>query len=240
MKSRPQSSLEWALTRVELLVLLGVLSLLASTVWPTLANSTSRADRLSCVNNLRQIGRAFQVWASDNNGENPWRVPKVNGGTMDNALAPNAWFHYSYVSNFLGAPRILVCPSDVVKLQKVAADWGPAAAGGFLNVAYRNNSVSYPLGLHTAGALPQTVLSGDRNLRWAGKNACGLVPLNNTWYLRSGDASAAWTNGSIHGASANLLLNGGQVLQDSGLALSNALNQTNVSSESGTFHFLAP
>ncbi len=239
MKAAPRTASDHALTRLELLVLLAVLFLLACTVRPTLATTAARAGRISCVNNLRQIGRAFQVWSSDHDGENPWRVSVADGGTRESALAANAWFHYSWVSNWLGTPRILVCPSDLVKLQRVADNWG-ATPGGFLNSAYRDNSVSYPLGLHTAGLLLQAALSGDRNLRWAGKNACGLVPINNTWYLRSGDASAAWTNGAIHGSSGNLLLNGGQVLQDSGVALSNALNQPNVTSESGTYHFLAP
>ena len=32
-----------------------------------------RSARIGCVNNLRLIGRAFQLWSGDHEGENPWR-----------------------------------------------------------------------------------------------------------------------------------------------------------------------
>ena len=240
---RPQAeSLESALTRLEVLAVMGVLALLVSVALPALATSAARAGRISCVNNLRQIGRAFQIWASDHDGENPWRVPTSNGGTFGSALAPNVWFEFSWLSNQLVTPRILVCPGDSPKVQRMADNWGAGANGGFINTAYRNNSVSYPLWLHTSAVLPQSVLSGDRNLRFSAKGGCGLLVVNNTWYLQRGDANVGWTNSAYvaHGSTGNLLFNDGRVLQCTSADLREALNVPNVNGELGAFHLLSP
>ena len=70
-----QSPSEKAFTRLELVVVLAVLSLLAAVTWPALAVSAGRSERVTCINNLRQIGRAFQMWGNDHGGQRPWRVP---------------------------------------------------------------------------------------------------------------------------------------------------------------------
>ena len=64
-------------------------------------------------------------------------------GTRGNPLMPNVWFRFAFISNQIADPKILVCPSDTLKKQQIASHWGAAANGGFLDTAYRNNSVSY-------------------------------------------------------------------------------------------------
>jgi prepilin-type processing-associated H-X9-DG protein len=230
------------MTRVEALVIMGTVALLAVAVLPALGTSGARAGRISCLNNLRQIGRACQIWASDHDGENSWRVPVGNGGTLGNPLVASAWFQYSVISNQLVTPRILVCPSDVARLQRAADNWGIGASGGFLNTSYRNNSVSYPVWLHTSAVLPQAVLSGDRNLQFSTTWSCGLVGINDTYAVRKGDANVRWTNApyGVHGSAGNLLFNDGHVLQSTSTDLRNALNAPNVEGELNDFHVLAP
>src|SRR5260370_37182444 len=48
-----------AFSRLELTVVLFTLALLAAEALPVLAGTRPRADRITCVNNLRQIGKAF-------------------------------------------------------------------------------------------------------------------------------------------------------------------------------------
>ncbi|MBL9127243.1 MAG: prepilin-type N-terminal cleavage/methylation domain-containing protein [Verrucomicrobiales bacterium] len=87
-----------AFTLVELLVVVAILSILASLLLPALAGAKERARGIACVNNLRQTGIALQVYAGDHddrlvpaeynvaNGaphEEGWATLLVNGGYLD-------------------------------------------------------------------------------------------------------------------------------------------------------------
>lgn len=238
MNTRARSDPPRAFTHIELLVVLTVVGLLAALALPALGVSPARSARLSCLNNLRQIGRALQMRALDHNGEYHWRIPQSDGGVLGSPFVPDVWYDFSWVSNQLVTPRILVCPSDATKQKWVAVNWGLSPNGGFLNVAYRNNAVSYPLWVHTSPLIPQAVVSGDRNLAYSGMGTCGIINANNVWMAQRGDANVAWTN-AIHGVTGNLLFNDGHVLQSTSEDLRNALNVTNVEA-STSFHLLAP
>src|SRR5262245_14324182 len=58
----------FAFTLVELLVVLALISILAALLLPALNRSKNSAQRIQCVNNLRQLGIAAQMYWDDNNG----------------------------------------------------------------------------------------------------------------------------------------------------------------------------
>jgi hypothetical protein len=77
---------------------------------------------LQCLQNLKQIGLAFRVWAGDYKGRYPFNVGTNEGGTKEfcargtNNLDRNAFEHLKSLSNELNDPKILVCPMDRTKL----------------------------------------------------------------------------------------------------------------------------
>jgi prepilin-type N-terminal cleavage/methylation domain-containing protein len=61
-----------AFTLIELLVAIPIIAILAAMLLPTLARSKESARAVVCVNNLKQLGLAWQMYPLDHN---EWLVP---------------------------------------------------------------------------------------------------------------------------------------------------------------------
>jgi hypothetical protein len=94
------------------------LVILPAMLLPALARAKSRAQRIACTNNLKQIGLAFRIWAIDNDGKFSFNVSTNQGGTMVLATPGSDGFDSNparilqVMSNELSTPKILVCPAD--------------------------------------------------------------------------------------------------------------------------------
>jgi len=138
-----------AFTLIEILIVIAIIAILAALLLPALSTAKAKGLRISCMNNLRQLGVGCQVYAADNDGRLVENWPY--------ALAPNletnCWMHGNMRSSFQATnvgllrtgklfpyannPNSYHCPAD----RSTAGDVATAGSGSGPHVrSYSMNS----------------------------------------------------------------------------------------------------
>jgi prepilin-type N-terminal cleavage/methylation domain-containing protein/prepilin-type processing-associated H-X9-DG protein len=192
MKTQSQRGLgagSQAFSLIEVLVVLGVLALVSLLILPRLAMTRRPAYGIMCMNNLKQIGLAFRIYAADNEDRYPTHGWSDGSTWTTSNISPVAV--YGMMARELNTPRLLTCPADK-----------RASTTNFNSLGSSN--ISYFVGISATPDHPQALLGGDRNLMIKGSPlGPGLFPvLTNT--------ALGWSP-ALHKERGNILLGDGNV-----------------------------
>ena len=217
-----------AFTLIELLVVIAIIAILAAMLLPALAAAKRKAQRINCVNNLKEVNLAFKIWEGDNGDKFPMAVSTSAGGAKENiaqsgitGVIGGVTNVFTCMSNELSTPKILYCTSDSTR--SAATNFSqlvPTATG--------TNYLSYFVCGDAADAYPQMILDGDRNIGIGGAGTPASAMFNSgstpsdlaQW---SSTSIWGWTLNDLHLKVGNLGLADGSVSQTTVSGLQQAL-----------------
>jgi len=138
-------------TLVELLVVIAVLAILLAIIVPVTAKGIAKAERIACMNNLRNFTIAAIAYSSENEGRLVHSYPGnsainwVGTGNTTQSLESGALWKYTGSHSMFRCPSV---PAELTQIRSQNRHYSPNnylhGAGWYPGIAYTLSSVPQP------------------------------------------------------------------------------------------------
>jgi prepilin-type N-terminal cleavage/methylation domain-containing protein len=151
-----------AFTLVELLVSIGIIAVLISILFPSLARAQESSRRVNCLSNLRQVHQSFMLYAMDHHDQVP--LGYRGGNTQWNSMMYSATakkivlFGLLHTEGRMKSPRVFFCPTEIdprSMFNTPENPWPPGPDGVSLAQVYAG------YGARPATNLPDSPIAGQ-------------------------------------------------------------------------------
>jgi prepilin-type processing-associated H-X9-DG protein len=202
MKTRIRSGLASAFTFRELIFGLVVVAALVAIAIAGANQLKQQALRIKCRSNLRCMGCAFRLFATDNDDKYVMQLLTNATGVLEPQPVTR---YFQLMSNELTTPYVMICPGD-----------DRTRASGFGTLCGTN--ISYFIGLDAVEVRPSMLLAGDRKLTNGQSPVSGILELRSSF-------PAGWTR-DLHSRRGNIIMGDGSVQSVNSAELQESLRNT--------------